>query len=159
MTPAQLQTLGAYIAATPALAAIPNNNDGAFEVAAALNVPANPAFIVWKSRVTTQEMGQAFSSSELSGLTTANTSRLQVMEQYSGGWFNPSRADTRAGFDAIFSGAGGVNTRAAMLVLWKRSATVGEKVLATGAGSDALPALLGFEGAVSPTDVSAARGG
>ncbi len=44
MTPAQYATLGAYIAATPALDSIPNTPDGAYEIAQILNTPSNPGY-------------------------------------------------------------------------------------------------------------------
>lgn len=44
MTPEQYATLGAYIAATPALDSIPNTPDGAFEIAGILNTPTNPGY-------------------------------------------------------------------------------------------------------------------
>ena len=44
MTPEQYATLGAYIAATPALDSIPNTPDGAFEIADILNTPTNPGY-------------------------------------------------------------------------------------------------------------------
>ena len=47
MTPAQLATLKAAILADPALAAYPAGSDGAFGLAAALNLPASPAYAVW----------------------------------------------------------------------------------------------------------------
>mgnify|MGYP000261142478 CR=1 FL=1 len=58
MTPAQLQTLGAYIASQQDLAAFPANNDGAFEIAALLNAAASPAFYVWRTSVTVDEIMQ-----------------------------------------------------------------------------------------------------
>lgn len=157
LTDAQLQALKADISADPVLNALPKNSDGAYEIAQRYNTLASPAFTVWKTAVTSQAVGQAMSSSEVAGLTTANTSRLQVMEQFSGGLFNPSLADTRAGFDSIFSGAGGAVTRTALLALWKRKATRAEKLFASGTGSDAAPATLSFEGALSYQEVEQAR--
>ena len=157
LTPAQLTTLKAEILADPVLAAQPMDGNGHAVIADAMNALATPTFTVWKSKVTTQEVGEAFNSSEVGGLTTANTNRLVVMEAYSGGTFNPSRADTRAGFDSVFSGAGGVLTRAALLALYKRTARRIEKLFATGTGSDAVPATLVFEGAVNNSDIDAAR--
>jgi len=148
MTPAQLAILKPIVQAEPTLqTAILTGNDAA--IRDWCNALAAPAFIVWKSSVTTKEMGEAFNSSEVGGLTTANTNRLVVMEAYSGGTFNPSRSDTRAGFDSVFSGAGGALTRAALLALYKRSATRAEKTLASGPGSDATPATLTFEGSIT----------
>mgnify|MGYP000402571789 CR=1 FL=1 len=157
LTTTQLNTLRTYINADPVLSAFPLTGDGAYEIAIRLNQDATPVFTVWKTSVPTKDVGQAINSTELSGLTTANTSRLQVLEQFSGGSFNPSRADTRAGFDSIFSGAGGTLTRTALLALWKRSAKVIEKVLATGTGTDATPATLTFEGDISYQVISDLR--
>ena len=114
---------------------------------------ADSTFVVWKTSVSVQAVGQALNSSEVAGLTTANTSRLQVLQQYSGGSFNPSLADTRSGFDSIFSGASGALTRAALLVLWKRKATRAEKIFATGTGTDGVPGALVFEGRIVEYDV------
>jgi adenosylcobinamide amidohydrolase len=49
--------------------------------------------------------------------------------------------------------AGGTATRAKLLILWKRLATHAEKALATGTGSDAVPALLTQEGPISYTEL------
>ncbi len=60
MTPAltntQLLSLKALIAATPAMASKPNNSDGDFDIAALLNLDATPAFQVWKTTVTIDEI-------------------------------------------------------------------------------------------------------
>ena len=122
-----------------------------------LNVLATPAFIVWRGNVTISETGQSFNGTELSGMTTGNQTRLQTIAQYLAAGYNAAKSDVRAMFNDIWSGAGGVTTRANLLVLWKRSATLGEKILATGTGSDASPAALGFEGDLSYQDVTEAR--
>ena len=147
LTTAQRATLKANILATPEAAGYYSQGDLG-KLAEFYNAQAAPAFTVWKTRVELTAVGEAFNSSEVGGLTTANTNRLMVMESYSGGVFNPSRADTRAGFDGVFSGAGGASTRAALLVLWKRTASRLEKLFATGTGSDAVPALLVVEGVI-----------
>lgn len=157
MTPAQLAVLKAAILADPALAIQPLTNTGSVAVAAALNQNAVPDYTVWKTSVTLREIGEAMSSVEVGGLSTANSNRLNVMQAYSGGVFNPSRADTRAGFDGVFSGVGGTLTRAALLILYKRLANRFEKLFATGAGTDATPATLGLEGNVTSDDVQLAR--
>lgn len=157
LTNAQALTLKAAITANPTWAAFPMNSDGYFNLALELNLRAVPDFTVWRTNVPVAQVGIAFNSSELAGLTTANTNRLQVMSSYSGGSFNPSQADVRAGFDTVFSGAGGTLTRAALLILWKRLATNVEKVLATGTGSNAAPATMGYEGPIGADDVQQAR--
>ena len=156
LTPSQLVTLKNDIAAAPDTSGIPHTSDGAFAVAALYNLPASPAFTVWKTNVTITQVGDKFNGSELGGLTTANQGRLQTIAQYSPMGVNPSLADRRAFFDDIFSGAGGQITRANLLALWKRLATRAEKLYATGTGSDPTPATLTFEGKLSPSDVQSA---
>jgi hypothetical protein len=151
MTPQQLTTLKAAILADPALVVLVNAGQYA-GVALELNKVAAPAFIVWKGDVTIRATGQAFNGAEWAGMTTANHTRLQTVAQYLAS-YSPALADIRAMFNDIWSGAGGATTRAALLALWKRSALRGEKILATGTGSDAVPATMGFEGNVSERDV------
>lgn len=157
MTSAQLTTLKAAIDADGVMSAYPIRDDGYYDLAIYLNQTATPAFTVWKTNVPLSEVGRKFNGAELGGLTTANHTRLQTIGTFLIEGVNPSLADNRAFFDDVFSGAGGANTRAALLALWKRAATRVEKIFAVGAGSDASPATMGFEGPVSPTDVQLAR--
>lgn len=157
LTTAQLTTLKAAILADPVLAAMPMNSDGEFDIAVALNKQASPVFTVWATNVPISQVGTAMNSTEVAGLTTANTNRLMVMQAYSGGTFNASVPDVQAGFNSVFSGAGGVLTRAALLIVWKRLALRIEKILATGTGTDLAPATMGFEGNISPAEVRSAR--
>jgi hypothetical protein len=156
LSPAQLATLKADILADNTLNSFPNNDDGNIAVAAAYNLNASPAFTVWRTHVPIQEVGQNFNATELGGLTTANTSRLQCLAQYLS-FINASIASNRQFFDDIFSGAGGANTRAALLIIWKRLASRVEKLYATGTGSDVSPATLVFEGTINHQDVQMAR--
>jgi hypothetical protein len=157
LTSAQLVTLKADILADGTLNAFPNNDDGNLAIAAAYNATASPAFTVWKSLVSIQATGQAFNGTELAGLTTANLTRLQTLAQYLDQGYNSALPDVRQFFNDVWSGAGGANTRANLLVLWKRLATRGEKLYATGPGTDPSPATLVFEGQISKTDVNSAR--
>lgn len=157
LTTAQLATLKSAILADNTLNVFPNNGDGAFAIAAALNSTASPTFTVWKTLVAIDSVGQKFNGTELAGLTSANQSRLQTIAHYMVNGVNPSLVDVRQMFDDIFSGAGGTNTRANLLSLWKRFATRGEKLFATGTGSDASPGSLTFEGQISYQDVDTAR--
>jgi hypothetical protein len=120
------------------------------------NVSASPAFVVWKTRVSNDEIGDAMNGTEVAGLSSLNMQRAQMLANYSSGYQNPSRADRRAAFDAIFSGAGGQNTRAALAILWRRTATRAEKLFASGTGTDAAPATLSFEGSLSDYDIALA---
>jgi hypothetical protein len=156
LTSAQLATLKTAILADPALSSQPLTSAGAQTIADAFNAQASPAFTVWKTSVTVRETGQVFDGTEWAGMTSANHTRLQTVAQYLAS-YNAGVAGIRAMFNDIWSGAGGTNTRAALLVLWKRTATRAEKLFATGTGSDAAPATLVFEGRLSSDTVQAAR--
>lgn len=158
LTPAQKTALAAHIAASPDLNVIPNTYDGAFEVARLMGLPAAPAFTVWKSSVPKSEVGKAFIASALAAITSGNNDKLANFAAWNE-TVEPWRADQRAFFDDVFSVAAGASTRAALLALWKRGANRAEKLFATGTGSDASPATMGFEGSLSHLDVYAARNG
>lgn len=67
LTPSQYATLGAYIAATPALNSIPNTPDGAYEIAEILNTPTVPGYqaittgsaMLWAAEGPRVRIGQA----------------------------------------------------------------------------------------------------
>jgi hypothetical protein len=157
MTIAQLQTLKAAILADPVLAATPNTSDGNAQVAAAFNILASPSFTVWRSNVSITMVGDNIVATELAGLSSLNSTRLQTIVVLSEDGINASLSDRRQFFDDIFSGAGGAATRAKLLILWKRLALRGEKLYATGTGSDPSPATLVFEGNITGSDVDQAR--
>ena len=157
LTPSQLIVLKTDIVADGSLNANPNGQDGNEIIAAAYNANAAPAFTVWKSTVPIGDIGRKFDGGELGGLTTANHTRLQTIAHFLIDGVTPAIASNRAFFDDVFSGAGGVITRAALLALWKRPARRIEKLFATGTGSDPSPATLVFEGTISHQDVNSAR--
>lgn len=163
LTTTQLATLKSDIAANTntiggvQIKDMPNNSDANDAIAKWYSGQASPDFTVWKTNVSVTEIGRKFNGNELAGLTTANIERLTCIALYSSAGVNPSLADQRAFFDDVFSGAGGATTRAALLALWKRLAKRIEKLFATGTGSDASPATMGYEGSISLADVEAAR--
>jgi len=150
LTPAQYLTLKAAIAA---------ETDPTF-VAARLAGALGPmvdfyntagAFIVWKTNVRINDIGDAFNGAELGNLTGANQTRLQTIAQFSPNGVNPSLADRRQFFDDVFSSA--ATTKAALLALWKRAARRGEALYATGTGTALTPGSLVFEGTFSQPDI------
>lgn len=157
LTSVQKVILKTAINADATMSAYPLTTDGYIDLAGYLNQQASPTFTVWKTSVPLSEVGQNFNGTELAGLTSGNNSRLQTVGVYFSDGVNPSKPDVRDFFDDIFSGAGGTNTRANLLVLWKRLATRAEKIFATGTGSDAAPATMAVEGAISWQDVQTAR--
>ena len=158
LTTAQKATLKAAILADPTLNAFPNTGDGNFDLAAFLSrTLATPTFTVWRTNVPVGEVGKTFNATDLAGLSSLNTTRLTNLALWLAAGVNPALPSVRQFFDDVFSGAGGTETRAALLILWKRAATLIEKILATGTGTDAVPATMGFEGTISATDVADAR--
>ena len=179
LTPAQLPTLKTNIAANvatipagypwsgvfvgQAISAVPNSGDGNVAVAGWYNLAASPAWTLWRKAVPLSEIAVNLNGTEMAGLTTANHTRLQTIITLisASGGANASDADTRAFFDDIFSGAGGVTTRANLLVLWKKLATNNEKLFSTGTGSDVAPATtaanFGEFNSLSASEVNAAR--
>ena len=168
LTPAQITTLRAYVTTTPALAtAVQTGNDAA--IAAHLNEVAAPDFWVWRTSVTLDEYlskispdGTSFSYSGTGGLISRSQGELVsfiVMFLNPSQATNPSLANVRAAFADIFSGAGAqaVNNRTHMASTSRRKAAVAEKLLATGTGSTASPAIMTFEGSVSVQDASSLR--
>lgn len=157
LTTAQLQTIRAAIFAEtdPELVGYRTNGQTGL-IAEWYSKPRVPTLTVFKTRVSNDEIGDAMNGTEVAGLSALNMQRAQMLANYSSGYQNPSRADRRAAFDQIFSGAGGAITRAALAVLWRRPATRVEALFAAGSGTDASPATLVFEGALSERDVDAA---
>lgn len=161
LTPSQMTSLKAHIVASGDLNIFPNSSDGNFEVAKLMNVAASPGFTVWKKSVSINEVGKSFNATELAGLTSTNNTRLQTLAIYLAGGVDPSIPGVQAFFNDIFSGAGGTNTRAALLILWKRLASRAEKLFSTGTGSDASPATtaanIGEGFLITAQDVETAR--
>ena len=154
LTPAQFQTLGAYIAADPVLSAYPLNSDGAYEIAAALNLPASPAFYVWRSDYSPEQMRAAIVNgiTQLDALTASKRDSLLWLSQ---GVVNAGLTSSRAAFDDL---TGSQNTlKASLLDGAKRAASRAEKVFATGTGTLAAPAVAGWNGSLSYQDVEQAR--
>lgn len=157
LTPAQQLALNAYIESVPALEALPHNGDGAYAIAQVINKPADPAFIVWKSDVSVDEiMRNGIDWARVDNLTVGKARIWDWMGRL--GTFNAAKPNIRAGIDATWVGtAADLAVRAAVYTHCKRAATIVEKLFATGVGTDATPATMTFEGAISYQDVEAAR--
>lgn len=150
LTAAQQQTLKAYVEADPVLSLITPSTDNAFVVADALNANAPGPYIVWKTTVTAQEiMSNGFVWTAVDSLTVGKARIWDWLTRF--GTINPSKPNVRQGVADCFGAGSAMVT--AILPHCKRPASVAEKVLATGTGTDAAPALMGFEGRLSYTDV------
>lgn len=159
LTNDQLSTLKAAINADPALSALPMNSDGAFAIADALNQPSSPAFIVWRTSVSQDEIMQnGFDWTRVDNLSVGKARVWEWMFSNEARAFNASKPNVRAGIDAVWVGtAADLAVRAAVYVHCKRTATRAEALLAAGTGSDASPATMTFEGSLSYWDVEQAR--
>jgi hypothetical protein len=168
LTPAQAAVVKADILATPELNAFPNNTDGAFAIAALYNLAASPAWWVWRTSVTKAEYvgspsaeATAFSWTGTGGFIGRSVGEQAAWSELFNGTnsVNPSLANVRQAFADIFSGNGAaaVSNRTHMAAMSKRTASRIEKLLATGTGSLAVPATMGFVGDVSYQDINEAR--
>ena len=150
LTPAQLSTLRANVLANADTLALYNAGDRA-GLAAAYNAAAAPAFIYWRSDVTTEEIGNAWVGTDIDGMSALNMQRLELLlASAPGGIFDMTRADRRAGFENPFGTNTANASRVAMRAVWKRSASRFERLFATGVGSDASPGALTLRGPVTP---------
>jgi hypothetical protein len=161
LTLAQLQALKADIAADPALASQPMNADGSFAIAELYNQPASPAFRVWRTNIPVSDLKQAAVWTEFIARSAGERDAWQFMlaggSAQSGSSINAADPNIRQGIQDIFSGPGGVGSRANLTAIAKRDATRAERLFATGTGSEAVPATMTFEGSLSYQDVEAAR--
>lgn len=163
MTPAQLATLKTAVLADAVLAALPATADSAYAIADAMNAEAAPVYVVWRTSVPIEEiMANGFVWTEIDALSAGKARIWQWMSQL--GAINPSKGNVRQGLRDCFesaapgtfgdrlAGTGGLQPHL------RRNATRGEKLYATGTGSASGPALLGYEGRISPQDVLQAMG-
>lgn len=163
LTASQLQALKAAIAADAALAALPNTPDANDQIAAAFNANASPDFWVWRTNVSRQEIYNT--TDDLAGTWNWTTYKNQgVAEQnawtqmFMGDAADFSQANLRAGVSAIFTGSAAATAQVNhILAVARRKARRIEKTLATGTGSTGSPAVMGYEGTITYTDVEAAR--
>jgi hypothetical protein len=153
LTPAQQVTLLANINATPAALAIYQNGD-LTGLAAFYNALAEPAFIVWKTFVSRDDvMLNGFDWARVDNLSIGKARIWEWLVMGPTGGFNPSKSNVRLGIDATWTGTqADTNVKLAVYVHCKRSASRLEKLFATGTGSDADPATMTVEGEIPFTE-------
>ena len=159
LTTEQQAALRAYIDSVPAWAALPNDSSSALLIAQAMQAEADPAFVVWRTSVSKDEIMQnGFDWVEVDNLTVGKARIWEWLFDNGASAINPSKANVRAGIAECWKGtAAKLAVQSAVLDHCKRNANILEKVLATGTGSDASPATMGYEGTVAYWDVQAAR--
>ena len=156
LTTEQLQTLKAAIAAEtdPTFVEYRTNGDNG-GMAAFYNEASNPAFVVWRTSVSQDEITQ-------NGFDWVRVDNLSIGKARIWEWLfdnpqraiNPSKLNVRAGIDECWKGtAPDLAVRAAVYVHCKRAATRAEQILATGIGTDAVPGSFTFEGQITISDI------
>ena len=177
MTPAQITLVKAAIAADP-VASIATMDDPGHQVVQLWLNGVDPAYFVWKSTTDAAAINDAVSWANLTPTDAADATatftnralmcqakqiNLQILLQGQDS-INSGKSNIRAGFqDALTnipSGAAGAVQSAnwvAVKTAMTRNATVLEKILATGTGTAASPASMGFEGVLSLVQVKDIR--
>ena len=160
MTNEQLIKLRDYILSVPAWAALPVNSDTSYFIADELRKDASPAFVVWRSSVTQDEIMQnGFDWVRVDNLSVGKARIWEWLFDNQSATFNPSKVNVRAGIDECWKGtAADLAVRAAVYVHCKRTANLLEKLFATGTGTDASPATMTIEGSISYNEVYTAMG-
>lgn len=147
----QLAVLKANIMADPTLAAYAEIRADA-RITEAYNAVASPSFVVWKPDVRPSEIPAVFTWTEIDALTNGKARIWEWMRLLP--VLDCRIANVRQGLSDAFSAA--TNTKAAALAFVKRNALRGERLFATGTGSDASPGLLVVVGNLTDTDIDKA---
>lgn len=154
LTPAQQATLKAYIQNDATLNAKPNNNTGNGEIANALNTVASPDYYVWITSYT-PELKAAAIDAAITQVDNLTASKRDTLLWWAARTHDASKATTQA---AMADLCGTQNTlKAALIDGAKRKAHLLEKILATGTGSLASPATMGYEGSITADEVEYIR--
>lgn len=156
LTSGQNATLKAFITGNAPYNTFPAGPEGSASIAALLNTAATPAFTVWRTAVAMATiMNNGFEWDRVDNATVGKARIWEWMKDL--GTINPSKANIRTGIDTAWSGVANDTHRAAIYVHCKRSATVLEKLFASGTGSDAVPATMVIEGNIGYQEVQTAR--
>ena len=154
MTPTQLATLKTYVLAN--LAQYTSGPGTDYQaIANALNADT-VTFKVWKTSAQRNDLlGDGFDWTQVDNLTNGQA-RIWDWLFDNGRSINPALASVRSAISEVWKGtAQKVAVGIYVLGLCKRNANLAEKLLATGTGSDAVPATLTFEGSVQTSDIGA----
>jgi len=151
MTQAQMQAIATHIRASvdPAVvAALAIRND--VELARLYNLPTT--FIVWRNSIDPQQARMAIvSGDQLAQLDNLTAGKRDTLLYVFSDVLDIRTSTVR---DAVISLCGTQNIlKAAITAAMKRAATVAEKALATGTGTDVSPGTLTFEGELSWDDI------
>lgn len=135
-------------------------------VAGLYNAPAAPTFWGWRTAVSRSDVytkqNDLATDAQQTGFWRWDVFKAQNateqtawIQMFMGDVVNFAAANVRAGIASIFSGsASQAAQQAHCLAIGRRTATRIEKLLATGTGSTASPAVFGFEGNITAQQVS-----
>lgn len=147
----QLNTLRAAVFAdATALPLLQAGNDAGLR--AYLNSPST--FVLWRDAVSQDEIMQnGFDWTRADNLSVGAARVWEWLFSNSQRQINPSKPNVRAGIDAVWKGtAADLAVRAAVYAHCKRLATVAEKMLTGGTGTDASPATASWSGEVGGSE-------
>jgi hypothetical protein len=113
-------------------------------------------FVAWRSSVTRDAVTtEGFDWTQVDNLTTGQARIWDLLFDTQTGAINPGEPGKRAAISECWKGtAAKVAVATFVLSRCKRFARRGERVFATGTGTDATPGLLTFEGTISAQNVS-----
>lgn len=146
LTNAQYTTLANHIRANiepEVVAALAIRNDT--ELAKLYNLDTD--FYVWKTSITPDEYRGAMVWTEVDTLNAGNARIWEWVTNYFTGNLDASDANVRQGIADAFGA--GTTTRANLLALGKRLASLYEEVFATGTGTEATPGTMVLQGPVT----------
>lgn len=151
MTPNQLTTLkAAILAETDATFVEARNNGDTGAMAAFFNVTAAPAFYVWRSNYTAEQIASAIDAG-VTQMDSLTASKRETLLWWAGRGHDMRMAASQAAIDDL---TGSQQTlKAALRNGAMRAVTRGERLFASGTGSTASPGSTTFEGVISPNDV------
>jgi hypothetical protein len=155
LTPDQLTTLKADIAADGTLSGIPNTPDGAFQIADIYNQDT-AGFYVWKTSLSNYEVRKNIVWTEYIA-SSSQDEKMAFELMLSNGQIDPSDINVRSGIATIFGSPQQATTRDQILAISQRIANRIEELFATGTGSQVDPATMVFEGSLTYQDVYKAR--
>lgn len=159
MNDTQLQQLRAALLAVtdPTIAqAVANRED--YLVVQWLNTIAAPEFWCWRTGVTLDEiMLNGFDWVQVDNLSAGKARIWEWLFNNESRSINPSKGNIRAGIAECWKGSAAMlAVQAAVLGHCKRAITNGERIYATGTGTEAVPGQFGYEGEITSTDVGMA---
>jgi hypothetical protein len=118
------------------------------------NLPTS--FVCWKTNVSEDEIMQnGFDWTQVDNQTVGKARIWDWLFRNTNKSINPSKVNVRAGIDEAWKGTSAMlAVRAAVYVHCKRTANEGEKVFATGTGTDAIPGTFSVEGTFTVQNMS-----